>query len=133
MPQTTVISRRELKRQTALVFQGKTLNVMLCNVGATGFTEESTVANWQTVEHSGGGYVRFTQVVGTSAYNGTSGKEEVPEIEAAFTSTSAINYDTVAVYFTGETYLHSLITEDPNIVLANGQTQTYGILLTQNK
>jgi hypothetical protein len=55
----------------------------------------------------------------------------MPAIDAAFTATGAgYSYDRMVCYIDGETYIHSLIAEDPNITLAPGQTQTYRIQLT---
>jgi hypothetical protein len=132
MAQTVTVSIRELKRQMVEAFEGKTVNVMLCNVGATGYDEESTVANWQSAEVSGNGYTRFSDTLGTSSYNGTTGRHELPAVVAEFGSTGTINYDRVIIYFTGETYIHSMIVENPNVIIASGQTQSYEILFTQN-
>lgn len=134
MASTTTISAKELKRQCSLIFEGKTLKVMLCLAGATGYNAESTVANWQSAEVSttGTGYARFTATVGTSTYNGTTARQELPSIDAAFTCTTSYSYDTVVIYFNGETYIHSMITESPNITLAPAQTQTYRITLSQD-
>jgi hypothetical protein len=130
MALTVTISQRELKRIAALGYEGETLKVMLCSVGATGFTSESTVANWQSVEQSGNGYVRFSTTVDTGAYDAVDARYEMPDINAAFTATGAgYTYDRVIIYIDGETYIHSLIVEDPNIALAPGQTQTYRVTL----
>jgi len=130
MATTTTISQKELKRQAGLVFEGKTLKVMLCSVGATGYTAESTVANWQSVEKSGNGYVRYSTTIGTGAYDATTGTYKLPDIDAAFTATGAgYSYDRIVLYIDGETYIHSLIAEDPNITLSAGQTQTYRLSL----
>lgn len=133
MAQTTTISQKELKRQAGLCFEGETLKVMLCSVGATGYTAESTVANWQSVEKSGNGYVRFSTTVATGAYDATTGTYKLPDIDAAFTATSTgYSYDRVVLYVDGETYIHSLIAEDPTIVLSAGQTQTYRLSIRQD-
>lgn len=133
MAQTTTISQKELKRQAGLVFEGKTLYVMLCSVGATGYTAESTVANWQSVEKSGNGYVRYSAAIGTGAYDATTGTYKLPDIDAAFTATGAgYSYDRIVLYISGETYIHSLIAEDPNITLSAGQTQTYRLSIRQD-
>jgi len=126
MATTTTISQKELKRQAGLVFEGEVLKVMLCSVGATGYTAESTVANWQSVEKSGNGYVRYSTTIGTGAYDATTGTYKLPDIDAAFTASGAgYSYDRIVLYIDGETFIHSLITEDPNITLSAGQTQTY--------
>ena len=133
MATTTTISTKELQRQAALAFEGETLKVMLCSVGATGYTAESTVANWQSVEASGNGYTRYSTTIGTGSYNATTGRYELPVINAAFTADGGtIGYDRVVVYIDGETYIHSLAVESPNIILADGQTQTYAITLSQD-
>lgn len=130
MAQSTVISQKELKRIAGLAYEGETLKVMLCSVALTGFGSESTVAQWQTTELSGNGYARFSQVIATGSYNSTTGKYEIPAIDAAFTCTSSVlSYDRVILYIDGETYIHSVIAEDPNIVLSAGQTQTYRLNL----
>lgn len=127
---TISLSTKELQRVAAAAYEGAGINVMLCSVGLTGYTAESTVANWQSVEQSGNGYVRYTTTVGTGSYDSGDGRYELPDIDAAFTATGAgYTYDTIVVYITGETYVHSILTEDPNIVLAAGQTQTYRISL----
>jgi hypothetical protein len=134
MATTTTISQKELKRQAGLVFEGKTLYVMLCSVGATGYTSESTVANWQSVEKSGNGYARYSSgTIPVGAYDATTGTYKLPDIDAAFTATGAgYSYDRVVLYISGETYIHSLIAEDPNITLSAGQTQTYRLSLRQD-
>jgi hypothetical protein len=130
---TTAISTKELARQAALAFEGETLKVMLCQVGLTGYTAESTVANWQSVEVSGNGYVRYSEVIGTGSYSGTAGAYLLPTIDAAFTATGAgYSYDRVVLYIDGATYPHSVIAEDPNITLLAGQTQTYRLNLQQD-
>jgi hypothetical protein len=127
---TTTISQKELARVANLAYEGETLKVMLCSVGASGFTAESTVANWQSVEQSGSGYVRFSSVIATGSYDATDARYEIPALDAAFTATGAgYTYDRIVVYIDGATYIHSLIVEDPNIALAAGQTQTYRIQL----
>ena len=127
---TTSISQKELERVAALAYESKTLKVMLCSVGATGYTAQSTVANWQSVEKSGNGYARFSQVITTGSYNATTGRYEIPNIDAAFTATGAgYSYDRVVLYIDGATYPHSVLSEDPNITLAAGQTQTYRLFM----
>jgi hypothetical protein len=130
MALTTTVSQKELARVANLAYEGETLKVMLCSVGATGYTAESTVANWQSVEKSGNGYVRFSSVIATGSYDATDARYEIPALDAAFTATGAgYSYDRIVCYIDGATYIHSLIVEDPNITLAAGQTQTYRIQL----
>jgi hypothetical protein len=131
MALTTTISQKELARVAGLAYEGETLKVMLCSVGVSGFTAESTVANWQSVEQSGNGYVRYSEVIATGVYDAVDARYEMPAIDADFTATGAgYTYDRIVIYVDGTTYIHSLITENPNIALAAGQTQTYRIALT---
>lgn len=130
MALTVSISQKELERIAALAYEGETLKVALCSVGATGYTAQSTVANWQSVEKSGNGYVRYSEVIGTGSYDATDARYEIPAIDAAFTATGAgYSYDRIVYYIDGATYPIGVITEDPNITLAAGQTQTYRITL----
>jgi phage baseplate assembly protein gpV len=131
MAVSTVISQKELERVAALAYEGETIKVMLCQVATSGYTAQSTVANWQTVElPSTGGYVRYSQAVGTGSYNATSGRYELPAIDAEFTASGVgFTYETIVIYIDGATYPHSVITESPNLALQAGQVQTYRISL----
>lgn len=129
MAQSVALSQKELERVANEAYVGKTLYVMLCVVGATGFTAQSTVTQWQSTELSGNGYVRYSEVVTAGSYNGTTGRFELPIIDAEFTTTSSYVYDSIVLYFSGESYVHSVITESPNIALVSGQVQTYRIKL----
>jgi hypothetical protein len=127
---TVSLSVKELERVAALAYEGEILKVMLCAVGATGYDSSSTVANWQTVELSGSGYVRGSTTIGTGTYNATTARYELPSYDAEFTADGGnLTYETIVVYIDGATYPHSVITESPNIVLLDGQTQTYRISL----
>lgn len=130
MAQTVTISTKELARLAAEAYESKTLKVMLCTVGASGYTAESTVANWQSVEKSGNGYLRFTTTIGTGSYNAGNGAYLLPLIDASFTASGVgYTYDTVVTYIDGATHPHSVITESPAIALSPGQTQLYRISL----
>ena len=130
MTRTLTLSQKELKRAAAAAYEGKAIRVMLCNVGTSGNTAESTVAAWQAVEVSGNGYTRFSATVGTGSYDGTAAAYVIPNVDAAFTASgSGFTYDTIVAYFDGETYCHSITVESPNVVLSPGQTQTYRISL----
>jgi hypothetical protein len=130
MALSTSVSTKELARVAAAAYEGETLKVMLCQVGVTGYTAESTVANWQSAEVSGNGYVRFSEVIGTGTYSAINGRYQLPTIDADFTATGAgYTYDRIVLYIDGATYPHSVISEDPNIVLISGQTQTYRLSL----
>lgn len=131
---TARVSRKELERVAGLAYEGQTLRVILCNVGLTGYTSESTVAEWQSVEvATGNGYSAFSSVVGVGSYSVVKGAYVMPVVEAAFTATGdGFGYDRIVVYVDGATYPHSVITESPNIILLAGQTQTYNIFLWQD-
>ena len=127
---TATISNKELQRIAALAYEGKTLKVMLCSVGSTGYNAQSTVANWQSVEKSGNGYVRYSELIATGTYDSSDGRYELPVIDADFTASGAgYSYDRIVLYINGETYPHSVITESPAITLVAGQSQTYRLQL----
>lgn len=133
MALSTTISTKELQRVAVAAYEGETLKVMLCSVGATGYTAESTVADWQTVEASGNGYARYSTTIGSGTYDALEGRYELPDIDAAFSATGAgYTFDRIVLYIDGATYPHSIITESPNIVLLAGQTQTYRLSLLTN-
>lgn len=127
---TLTISQKELERVAALAYEGETMRAMLCNVGVTGYTAQSTVADWQSVEVSGNGYVRGSQVIGTGSYSGTEGAYVIPEVINTFSATGVgYQYDRVVYYIQGATYPYAVEVEDPNIVLSPGQSQTYRLSL----
>ena len=133
MTLTAALSQKELERVAALAYEGETLKVLLASVGGTGYTAQSLVSDWQTVEKSGNGYVRYSTTIGTGAYDGTAGRYELPDVDAAFTATGAgYSYDRIVIYVDGASYPHSVLSEAPNITLAAGQTQTYRISLNTN-
>lgn len=126
MALTIVNSTKEQARVAAAAYEGQGIRVALCNVGATGFTAESTVANWLSVEVSGNGYVRYALTLGTGTYDSTDARYELPFFDATFTATGAgFSFDRVVVYINGATFPYLVGTEAPNIVLAAGQTKTY--------
>lgn len=128
------VSQQELKRVAGLAYEGETLKVMLCSA-EEGYNAETSVATWQTVELSGDGYVRYSEVIGTGAWNGVAAAYVMPSIDAAFTASvggAGLVYDTVVIYIDGATYPYAIFTESPNIALAPGQTQTYRITLQQD-
>ena len=130
MALTVSISKNELARVANLAYEGETLEVMLCSVGATGYDEENTAAQWATVEKSGNGYVRYTEVVSTGAYDSGSGRHEIPVISAAFTATGAgYSFDRVVLFITGVSTVHSILIESPAVTLLAGQTITYSLQL----
>ena len=130
MALTTSVSPKELQRVAAAAYEGKTLNVMLCSVGSTGYGSSTAVTNWQSVEVTGNGYNRATTTIGTGSYNSSTARYELPNFDAAFTASgTGFSYDTIVIYISGATYPHSTITESPNVVVVAGQTQTYRISL----
>lgn len=130
MARTLTLSQRELLRVAALAYEGETLKVMLCVVGSSGYNAESTVANWQSVELSGNGYSRASEVIAAGSYDNAAAAYVMPGIDAAFTAgAGGLTFDRVVSYIDGETYVHSVIEESPNVALANGQTMTYRISL----
>lgn len=133
MAVSTSISQKELKRQAGLVYEGKTLKVMLCAAASSGYTAEGTVANWQSVELSGNGYTRFSATIATGSYDTGTATYKIPDINAVFTASGVgFEFDRVILYIDGETYIHSMLTEAPSIVLSPGQTQTYTLSLRQD-
>lgn len=132
MAQIVSISTKELKRQAGLAFEGKVLKVMLCNLTTEGYTAESTVVNWQSVELSGNGYSRFSSVIQTGAYDSISGSYVIPSINAEFSATGMYSYNRIVIYIDGEAYVHSIVQEDPLVILSTGQIQTYSISLRQD-
>jgi hypothetical protein len=146
MALTATLSTSELARVAGLCYEGKRVRVSLANVGLTGFTAESTTADWDSVKVSGSGYVDFTDVVEIGAFDGTDSRYEMggsgganTYIYAMFTPNGgSITYDTVYVVlgtsdglggWTEETQVHSILVESPAVTLAPDVPVTYRIQL----
>lgn len=135
MTLNTQVSTKEVIRVGDAAYASKTVNVMLCSIGVTGYTAETTVADWQAnAEISGNGYSMYTEALSAApagVYNTSTGQYEIPVITAVFTAAGgSLTYDRLVIYITGETYVHSVLTENPEITLVDGQTQTYKIYLS---
>lgn len=124
---TTTISTKELQRIAQLAYEGKTLNVMLCNSAAT--TVDRSVSTWQSEEVTATGYARFSQAIGTGTYNATTGRYELPVINASFTAVNPYSYNRVVLYIAGATWPHSVLQENPAASVAPSQTVTYRLTL----
>ena len=100
MATTSFISVKELERIAIRSYNGRTVNVLLAEEGATGFTEDSKVSEWKTAEiAAAGGYARLSQALGTGAYDAVDGRYEYPAIDFVFTASGGtIQYDTVVIW-----------------------------------
>lgn len=126
MATATIISTKELQRVSELAYEGETLNVMLCSLGESGYTAESTVTEWESTELSGNGYQRFSMIIPAGSFNAATGRYEVPAIDAVFTATGlGYSYNRIVLFIEGSVYIHSLLQENPNITMMPGQSQTY--------
>jgi hypothetical protein len=139
MAYTSAISQGELKRVAGLAYEGKAVRVCLAAVGASGYTVESTTANWDSVElASTNGYARVTVgSLAVGAYDATDGRYEVgptaganQTIDATFTASGGtLTWDRVYVVIGTETKIAYLGTESPSDTLSAGQSITYRIQL----
>lgn len=127
---TTAVSNKELERVAILAYQGETLEALLCTVGTSGYTADSPVSDWETIEISGNGYQRFSAAIQNGSYNSVKGRYEMPSIDIQFTASGVgYSYNTLVIFLTGEAYPYSVITENPNINMLPDQVQTYRISL----
>ncbi len=137
MALTTTLSSWERARVAAAAYAGKAVRVSLANVGASGFTVENTVTDWNSLKISSSGYVDFTATIGAGGYDSTDGRYELgigsganTYIDAQFTATSvSYTFNRVFVVIGTETRLHSLLSESPSVTVSPGQTITYRIQL----
>lgn len=127
---TAVLSQKEMERVAGLAYEGQAIRVSLAYDPGDTLSSEDTVATWDASKVSGGGYADFNDTIGTGAYDVADQRYEMPQVEAVFTATGAgYTFNKVYVVIGSELYLHSLTTEDPAIIMAAGQTQTYRIIL----
>jgi hypothetical protein len=139
MAYTSAISTYELKRVAGLAYEGKAVRVCLASVASSGYTVESTTANWDSVElASTNGYARVTVgSLAVGAYDATDGRYEVgptsganKTIDATFTASGgSLTWDRVYVVIGTELNIAYLGSESPAVTLASGQSITYRIQL----
>lgn len=123
------ISQRELERVAGIVYAGQQLNVLLANAGSTGYAAETPISTWQTVECSGNGYFRFVTTLGNGSYNTSTGRFELPAVNAQFSATGSYTFDRIVLWVQGSSYPHSVIIESPAATLNAGQSVTYRLTL----
>jgi hypothetical protein len=139
MAYTSSISTFELKRVAAAAYEGKAVRVCLATVSTSGYTVESTTANWDSRElASTNGYARVTVgSLATGAYDAVDGRYEVgptsgadKTIDATFTASGgSLTWDRVYVVIGSELQVAYLGTESPAVTLSSGQSITYRIQL----
>lgn len=134
MALTLTITPKELERQAALAFQGKSFRVFLAYDPAATLSAASTVAQWNTKElAAAAGYAGVTGTIGTGSWNASLTQYELPTITAQFSATGAgYVYDTIVVVVDGQTYPHSVTKLSAEQGLFAGQARSYTIRLIQD-
>lgn len=95
---TASLSQAELQRVAALAYEGVPIRVSLANDTLDAYDVEDTVATWDSIKVSGGGYADFRAVLGTGSYDLSDGRYEMPYIDATFTATGAgFSYDSIYI------------------------------------
>jgi hypothetical protein len=134
---TSALSIQELSRVAALAYQGKTIRVSLAVMGTSGFTEDSTTAEWDSVKVSGAGYSDFVTTLPEGGWDPGEGRFEIGEapgpntfLDALFAPAgNSFTYDCIYVVVDEDPHIHSLMLESPPVTLSDGQTITYRIQL----
>lgn len=123
----TQYSKYEIERVGRLCYDGKTVKVLLCNSSGLGYSEQSTVLNWQEIEISGTGYQAYTKILTSGTFVDPGSFYQSETITASFTCTGgpSLIYDKVVIYFEGQQYPSIVLTEDPNQLLRLGQVKSY--------
>jgi hypothetical protein len=128
------ITPKELERQAGLAFVGLAYRVSLHYKQDTVLTDASTVAAWDAVKvATANGYADVTGTIAAGAYNVSTGRFELPVIQALFSSTGAgYSYDSVLIRIGSATYPHSIGLFTEQQVLQSGQEQTFTLLLAND-
>ena len=145
MAYTITASQNGKARIGAAAYQARRIRVSLATVGSSGFTAESTRANWDSIKlASANGYADVTFVVPAGAYNVGAGRFELggtagAAVSVTFTATGiGFTFDRLYVVvgtdngiggWNEATTIEYLGVESPAITLAPGQTRTYPIKL----
>jgi hypothetical protein len=134
MPLTIAITPKELERQAALAFQGKSYKVMLAYDPNQDLSIESTTAAWNGKElPTANGYIAVTGTIAAGSYNTAIGRFELPTITAQFTgSGTGYIYDTLVVVIDSAAHPHSVTRISPEQGLLSSQSRSYLIRLVQD-
>lgn len=126
------VPQRELEYQAGLAFEGQSFKVFAAlNPGA--LTAESDAADWLAEEISGGGYADATGTVGTGAWNGATGRYEVPVLTLPLAATGVgFSYDAIITTVGTRTHCANVLLLPGVITLAAGDEKTYDVLLGQD-
>lgn len=127
-----VVPQRELKYQAGLAFEGQSFKVFAAlNPGA--LTAESDAADWLAEEISGGGYAPETGTVAVGAWNGTTGRYEVPDLTLALAATGVgFSYDAIITTVGTRTHCANVLLLPAVVTLAAGESKTYDVMLGQD-
>lgn len=145
MAYTITASQNGKARIGAAAYQARRVRVSLASIGSSGFTAESTRANWDSIKlATSNGYADVTFVVPAGAYNAGAGRFELggtagAAVNVTFTATGiGFTFDRLYVVigtsngaggWNEETTIEYLGVENPPVFLAPGQTRTYPIKL----
>lgn len=129
MAVTAVLSPKEMERVAGLAYEGQTIRVSLAYDPGNQLTSTSTVTECDALKITTGGYADFTDTIATGSFNATLGRYEMPYLDAVFTATgSGYTYNTMYVVIGSEVWLHSILVENPSVIMVAGQTQTYRVV-----
>lgn len=107
---TAALSQKEMERVAGLAYENRPIRVSLAyDVGDT-LTSESTVAEWDALEISGGGYTTYKDVVEAGSYNISTQRFEMPKVDALYQATGA-GYTYNKVYVVLGTFSTATITD----------------------
>lgn len=134
MALTISITPKELERQAALAFEGKSYKVFLAYDPGNTLTLSSTTTTWEAKElAASNGYAAVTGTVAAGSYNSSLGRYELPTITAQFAATGVgYVYDVIVVVIGSSTYPHSVTKISPEQGLFAGQSRSYLMQLLQD-
>jgi hypothetical protein len=103
MALTASLSPKELERVAQLAYEGYAIRVSLANdIGAT-LSTQSTVAAWDALKVSGGGYKDYRSTIGVGTYDSGNQRYQLPALDAEFTATTT-GYTFTNIYVVLGTY-----------------------------
>lgn len=134
MALTITITPKELERQAALSFEGKTYKVFLASDPDGTLDETNTVAEWEALELAElYGYAPVTGTIGVGAYSEANAQYEIPAIDASFTGLDiGFTHDVVILAIEGGTHPHSVMRQSDPVLLQASQGIGYKLRLIQD-
>lgn len=130
MALTVATSFRQAEHQFDTIYNGQSVNVMLCLIEESGIQDEQSISDWAFYELTASGYTRQTAIIGKNALtSGTSRCESLP-IGVTFFFGENCRYDSVIAYMEGSTHPFFVSRLDEVLDIEAGESAGFNFVIS---